>query len=1005
MSKLYPPTLGEKIPAFYDSTIYLPIIMNKAVSYNDIGGFSVLIKTVATGTEIVNIQVNKTFFNTTNLILEVNNLPISKFQVGTYYKVQVAYIDANNNGEIGYYSSIGVIKYTAKPTLIINGLDLNGINSPLLQYTGVYENLKDPSEKLYSYEFKLFSNGDLIETSGIKIHNNFIGQDNVNEACDSYIFSTDLNTENKNYEVIYEITTINNLTITSPAYKISSVIVGGSGELDGKMEIFAELDDENGLIKVGLRNKEGQGVPVLSGKFILCRKNISTDSAWYPLFKFNTVRKFNNSIIYYDYLIEHGNNYIYSLQQFTDDGVLIDKISMSEDAPIVANFEHMYLYDGEKQLKLIYNAKVNSIKTDLSFTKIDTLGNKFPIFFTGGNMGYKEFPLSGLISYHSDDNELFIPKGKINILTNDEITTKVKNNEPMPENNGDVNLTHSNFYSERLFKLLVLQFLEDGKPKVLKTPAEGSYIVMLMNSSLSPETKVGRMLHNFSSTAYECASFDYEGLIETGFINNNTDPVIIDANTELEEGKIVDPTAPIDKNQYAKYKTILFGYDLNHELPDRTPINESFPHQKNINEYLRLLESQRAQYINNYQIFTTVAITQQLNVNILPGVCSYVQFENMTPGALISINDEKFVIGNTGFFTLSYPEFLITSVELKNEKCLNGQMVCRYYDNDSYNDLFNQNSYYENKHFICLEQYLDLGFLQKEFNKIDEESNDLLSIIVKRNNLIQNIYVQSTRNQINTTVGVISNNAILPTLIRPPMATSSSIPWSKITLGPIQEFKYDINKVNYLKVKSKDIRCLYCKKNLGKFNPSYDLSTTTFYLSSDYNEKSKRTIYSLEPGYTYQILHMANRKVNGENLIYGYISPDILHSNYFLTETYSPILELQTKGNEVQLFNVKNQMITLSDQELLNNLQLIRDKNINNQLDIYISYTLTERVVRADFYTDFDKVRDRIKPLIANYNKLNNYYTDESYQQISLIDYLKQVYLYLIITSSGEVSP
>ena len=59
----------------------------------------------------------------------------------------------------------------------------------------------------------------------------------------------------------------------------------------------------------------------------------------------------------------------------------------------------------------------------------------------------------------------------------------------------------------------------DGKPKLFRSPGEGSYIVRLMNVSLTPNDTLGRMLHTFSSTAYEVADFNYTTLGEMGFIS------------------------------------------------------------------------------------------------------------------------------------------------------------------------------------------------------------------------------------------------------------------------------------------------------------------------------------------------------------------------------------------------------------------------------------------------------------------------------------------------------
>lgn len=57
-------------------------------------------------------------------------------------------------------------------------------------------------------------------------------------------------------------------------------------------------------------------------------------------------------------------------------------------------------------------------------------------------------------------------------------------------------LSDENIYAERQFKMEVLDFLTNGKLK-LSSPTEGNYLVRLMNTSLTPEDILGRMLHTF----------------------------------------------------------------------------------------------------------------------------------------------------------------------------------------------------------------------------------------------------------------------------------------------------------------------------------------------------------------------------------------------------------------------------------------------------------------------------------------------------------------------------
>jgi hypothetical protein len=66
------------------------------------------------------------------------------------------------------------------------------------------------------------------------------------------------------------------------------------------------------------------------------------------------------------------------------------------------------LYDGKRQLKIKYNPKIGAIKETMLETKTNTLGGKYPFFFRNGNVAYKEFSISGLVSYHTDEEELFI---------------------------------------------------------------------------------------------------------------------------------------------------------------------------------------------------------------------------------------------------------------------------------------------------------------------------------------------------------------------------------------------------------------------------------------------------------------------------------------------------------------------------------------------------------------------------------------------------------------------
>jgi len=48
------------------------------------------------------------------------------------------------------------------------------------------------------------------------------------------------------------------------------------------------------------------------------------------------------------------------------------------------------------------------MKNTVVETKTNTIGSKYPYFVRSGVVDYKEFSLSGLVSYHMDEDEDFI---------------------------------------------------------------------------------------------------------------------------------------------------------------------------------------------------------------------------------------------------------------------------------------------------------------------------------------------------------------------------------------------------------------------------------------------------------------------------------------------------------------------------------------------------------------------------------------------------------------------
>lgn len=501
MGKLSPPLVEGTIPAFYSENgaakIVVPFSMNRAVSKVQVDGIAIKIKTVQSSSYLYDAEVTDTFYYSLedSPWAEFINIPAEKFRVGQFYKVQIAYIEKGTR-DIGYYSTAAIIKYTSKPDLYIYDVEQGPINSHLYEYKGIYHQSQDTSERVYSYRFDVYDpNDNLILTSGDMIHNH-ADDTELDESYDTYLFSQDLEV-GAIYKIQYTVTTNNLLTLSTPRYRIMQK---PSIDPEIKASLNVALNYDNGYIKVNLIGEKIDGMeePV-TGAFLLTRACEDTGYAvWEEVSRFKLAGQIPSRQLWRDFTVEQGKHYQYSLQQYNDNGLYSNRMLSNI---IYADFEDAFLFDGEKQLKIKYNPKVSSIKKDLLETKTDTIGGKHPFIFRNGRVYYTEFPISGLVSYQMDEENLFLSEA--DYLLSEKTT----------------NLVSENIASERIFKMKVLEWLTNGKTKVFRSPGEGNYIVRLMNTSMSPNDTLGRMLHTFTSTAYEVAEFNYENLNEMNFIS------------------------------------------------------------------------------------------------------------------------------------------------------------------------------------------------------------------------------------------------------------------------------------------------------------------------------------------------------------------------------------------------------------------------------------------------------------------------------------------------------
>ena len=506
--------------------------MNKIVAISEVAGFALRVKSASSETflfEVVGPGVGtgkiSANFSDTQVEFELTTNLLNKLYVGEYYKVQIAYV--NSLDEIGYYSTIGIIKYTGAPQAWIADFNPDVPNQNRQKIIGTYSNETDPTEREAEYRFTVYAYDKITEltSTGWKSH---IVSNNIETAIVADDYSVTYAIEQTDeydlkyvldpmstYYIRYEIRTNNGLYKASPLYEIVENTTMNSTLL---ADLIAEMDYDNACVILTLLPRAKLSDAIIVGTFEIGRSAaIDNYAYWTTISKFSLNGHLpSDGRIFTDFTIEQGQKYKYAIRQLNSYNIYSSWIPITkwrilgtevwnENPYVEAAFEDAYLYDGKRQLRIRFNPKVSSFKTVLMDTKKTAIGSKYPYFFRNGIVGYKEFPISGLISYLSDQDQYFAKRtSELGMPTTWEDTTDI---------------TDANLAYERRFKTIVLDWLNENTIKLYKSPSEGNFLVRLSNVSLTPNDSLSRMLHTFSCTADEVADYTTDKLIDEGFIS------------------------------------------------------------------------------------------------------------------------------------------------------------------------------------------------------------------------------------------------------------------------------------------------------------------------------------------------------------------------------------------------------------------------------------------------------------------------------------------------------
>ena len=426
--KLYPPNIAGTLPSFYSPEIgtttelVVPFSMNISVSASMISGFSLRLKTTATDVVLAELPSASYDLSKNQITFILDQTITNKLVVGNFYKVQIAYY--NTNKVLGYYSTTSVIKYTDVPKASIVGMTSQSVNTVSSQkIIGQYFN-KDTTERVYQYQFIIYGDENELENSGWLLHNSQLDTE-LTSSQDAYTIRYGLVSGNT-YTIVYNIITSNNLQVNSAAYEVVMNEIDSSNpgyilDVDTKYDYEkGGIDYQNGGVIVLVKPTGQQGSTQLKGTYLLTRTSSDSDyKIWDIIGNFSLDTTITKTEPYQikDYTIAAGVGYKYGLQRYNANNIFQKKVISDV---VIPYFEDAFLYDGKRQLRIRFNPKVSSFKPVVQESKKVTLGRKYPYVLRNGVVDYKEFSISGLISYLMDNDEMFMPEDELLSLTSDE---------------------------------------------------------------------------------------------------------------------------------------------------------------------------------------------------------------------------------------------------------------------------------------------------------------------------------------------------------------------------------------------------------------------------------------------------------------------------------------------------------------------------------------------------------------------------------------------------------
>lgn len=541
-NNLYPPVVETYMPAFLvdseneeENVCKLYFSISDYNTIDDIKNAQITVRDQETNLSVLDSVKYPTEIMLTNILTDENiktsykyYIKISKtdvsggFELNKYYKIQIRFTNTDasdvslstpqaidswlntNLNNFSEWSSICLIRGISQPQLTVQGFSENetkvinwNIANTKINGKLTFKNSAE-TEILRVYRIKIYNNAtnELLTDSETLYSNNY-NSINSFEYTLKYAFTAGIT-----YKMVIEYTT-QSLYSTSKTF-LFSVVQQSALTLD--IILTGEKDPENGRVILHIKKNEKNSK--YTGTMVIRRSSSETNFTIWEDMCFKTFEDVSLiDFTWTDYTIKSGVFYNYAVQGIENNG---DRGIMTKFIdPTMVVFEHMYLVNKDRQLKIAFNPSVSSLKRVYNESKIETIGSQYPFIKRNANVNYLQFPISGVISVDMDEEKLFTTKEEL----------FGKNLDFYEQYNIDNEITPAtDIVYEKAFRDKVAEFLYANEVKIFRSPTEGNFLVRLMDISLTPFGPTGRRIWSFSATATEIDDFTIDKCKEYGIL-------------------------------------------------------------------------------------------------------------------------------------------------------------------------------------------------------------------------------------------------------------------------------------------------------------------------------------------------------------------------------------------------------------------------------------------------------------------------------------------------------